>query len=90
MDESEIFKLSGDKCILTIRGADPWCSKKYDIKKHPYYKYLGEADKKNRFDTAKFLVNYRREKFLKKIGATKDEDIVRLYFFPEDFEDECA
>ena len=90
MDESEIFKLSGDKCILTIRGADPWCSKKYDIKKHPYYKYLGEADKKNRFDTAKFLENYRKEKFLKKIGATKDEDIVRLYFFPEDFEEECA
>ena len=86
MDESEIFKLSGDKCLLTIRGADPWCSKKYDIKQHPYYKYLAEADKRNSFDTAKYIKEYKKEKFFKKIGVKKNEDVVRLYF-DEELED---
>ena len=90
MDESEIFKLSGDKCILTIRGADPWCSKKYDIKQHPNYKYLGEANEKYKFDTEKYLKKYMANKMKKKNTADfkieDDEEIIEIYFDENNYE----
>lgn len=39
----------GGKCILQIRGARPFFSDKYDITKHPNYRYLSDADPKNWF-----------------------------------------
>ena len=87
MDESEIFKLPGDKCILTIRGANPWCSYKYDIKKHPNYKYLAEADKSNRFDSKKYLENYEKRKNVTDIKLGEDEEIISLFFDPDDYDE---
>ena len=37
--------MSGDKCILQLRGLPPFLSPKYDLKKHPNYRYTAEADK---------------------------------------------
>ncbi len=51
----ELAVLDGGKCILQLRGVRPFKSDKYDITKHPFYKYLSDADKKNTFDIEKFL-----------------------------------
>ena len=55
MSEDEIAVMDGNKCILQLRGVRPFFSDKYDIKEHPRYKYLAEADKKNFFDVKEFL-----------------------------------
>jgi type IV secretion system protein VirD4 len=47
--------MDGHKCILQLRGLRPFLSPKYDLKKHPNYKYTAEADKRNIFDTARFI-----------------------------------
>lgn len=46
MTTSEITTMPGDKCILQLRGLPPFYSPKYDLKKHPNYKYTAEFDKK--------------------------------------------
>ncbi len=46
MATSEITTMPGDKCILQLRGLPPFFSPKYDLKKHPNYKYTAEFDKK--------------------------------------------
>ena len=46
MTTSEITTMPGDKCILLLRGLPPFFSPKYDLKKHPNYKYTAEFDKK--------------------------------------------
>ena len=51
----ELAVLDGGKCILQLRGVRPFLSDKYDITRHPLYKYLADADKKNAFDIERFL-----------------------------------
>ena len=51
----ELAVLDGGKCILQLRGVRPFLSDKYDITKHPNYKYLSDYDPKNNFDIEKFL-----------------------------------
>ena len=51
----ELAVLDGGKCILQLRGVRPFLSAKYDITKHPHYKYLSDADPRNAFDIEKFL-----------------------------------
>ena len=51
----ELAVLDGSKCILQLRGVRPFLSRKYDITKHPNYKYLSDFNEKNNFDIAKFL-----------------------------------
>ena len=51
----ELDVLYGAKCILQLRGVRPFLSDKYDITKHPNYKYLADSDKKNAFDIGRFL-----------------------------------
>lgn len=46
MTTSEITTMPGDKCILQLRGLPPFFSPKYDLKKHPNYKYTAKFDKK--------------------------------------------
>ena len=55
MDVDELAVLDGGKCILQLRGVRPFLSDKYDITRHPNYKYLADADKKNKFDIERFL-----------------------------------
>ena len=51
----ELAVLDGGKCILQLRGVRLFLSEKYDITKHPNYKYLSDADRRNTFDIEKFL-----------------------------------
>ena len=55
MSIDELSVMDGGKCILQLRGVRPFFSDKYDITKHPKYKYLSDFDKKNAFDIEKFL-----------------------------------
>ena len=55
MSEDEIAVMDGGKCILQLRGVRPFFSEKYDITKHPKYKYLSDFDKENAFDMEKHL-----------------------------------
>ena len=55
MSQDELAVLGGGKCILQLRGVRPFLSDKYDITKHPNYKYLSDANPKNAFDIEKFL-----------------------------------
>lgn len=51
----ELAVLDGGKCILQLRGVRPFMSNKFDITKHPNYKYLSDADPRNNFDIKKYL-----------------------------------
>ena len=51
----ELAVLDGGKCILQLRGVRPFMSNKFDITKHPNYKYLSDADPRNNFDIEKYL-----------------------------------
>ena len=55
MSQDEIAVMDGAKCILQLRGVRPFLSNKYDITKHPNYKYLSDADPKNTFDVEKYM-----------------------------------
>ena len=55
MSMDELAVMDGGKCILQLRGVRPFYSDKYDLTKHPNYKYTADADKKNLFDIGKFL-----------------------------------
>ena len=41
--------------MLQIRGVRPFLSEKYDLTKHPNYKYTSDADPKNAFNIEDFL-----------------------------------
>ena len=62
MTQDEIAVMDGGKCILQVRGVRPFFSDKYDITRHPNYKYLSDADKKNAFDTGRYLAFIRKTK----------------------------
>ena len=56
MTMDELTTMPGNKCILQLRGLRPFFSPKYDLKKHPNYKYTAEADKKrNAFHLEKLI-----------------------------------
>ncbi len=55
MTQDEIATMDGNKCILQLRGVRPFFSDKFDITKHPRYKYLADADKKNIFDIERYM-----------------------------------
>ena len=59
MTTSEITTMPGDKCILQLRGLPPFFSPKYDLKKHPNYKYTAEFDKKKNAFHLESLFRYR-------------------------------
>ena len=47
--------MDGEKCILQVRGERPFLSRKYDIEKHPNYRYLADFHPKYTFDIEKYL-----------------------------------
>ena len=55
MSQDELAVMDGGKCILQLRGVRPFLSDKYDITKHPNFKYTADADKRNTFDIEAFL-----------------------------------
>ena len=55
MSQDELAVMDGGKCILQLRGVRPFLSNKYDITKHPNYKYTSDYDKKNELSIDRFL-----------------------------------
>ena len=51
----ELAVMDGGKCILQLRGVRPFLSDKYDITRHPNYKYLSDANPRNAFEIEKYL-----------------------------------
>ena len=51
----EIAVMDGAKCILQVRGERPFLSNKYDIEKHPNYRYLADFNPKLAFNIEKFI-----------------------------------
>ena len=62
MSQDELAVMDGGKCILQLRGVRPFLSNKYDITKHPNYKYTSDFDKKNALDMERFLSHRLRLK----------------------------
>ena len=55
MTMDELTTMDGNRCILQLRGLRPFFSPKYDLKKHPNYRYTAEADKRNAFDISRLV-----------------------------------
>ena len=75
MSQDEIAVMDGGKCILQVRGVRPFFSEKYDITRHPQYKYLSDADKKNAFDVDRYLAAMRR----RQRQVVTQEEVFDLY-----------
>lgn len=84
MTQDEIATMDGGRCILQVRGVRPFFSEKYDITRHPRYKYLADADKKNTFDVDRYLSSLRRKR---RQVVTEDEtfDLYDIDLSDEDF-----
>lgn len=67
---SEVGLLKTDECILSIRGVEPFISRKYDITKHSSYKELLDFDKKNIY-TFKNSFTRKAEAFFKDINEVE-------------------
>ena len=74
MSQDEIAVMDGGKCICMLRGVRPFLSSKYDITKHPMYKYLSDFDKKNTFETERFLRHIRKPK-----PQIKPNEVIEVY-----------
>ena len=59
MAPDELITMDGNKCILQLRGLRPFLSPKFDLKKHPNYKYTAEADKRNAFELDRLITRRR-------------------------------
>ena len=55
MSQDELAVMDGGKCVLQLRGVRPFLSNKFDITKHPNYKYTSDFDKRNELDIERFL-----------------------------------
>ena len=60
MSQDEIAVMDGGKCLCLLRGVRPFLSYKYDITKHPRYKYLSDYKKENAFNVEKYLERLRK------------------------------
>lgn len=65
MSQDELAVMDGGKCILQLRGVRPFLSDKYDITKHPNYKYTSDAKKENAFDIEKYMKRKQRRAKIK-------------------------
>lgn len=62
MTQDELAVMDGGKCILHLRGVRPFLSDKYDITRHPNYRYTSDFDPRNAFDIEKYLSTKLRPK----------------------------
>lgn len=71
---------------LAATGCASVLSEKFDITKHPRYKYLADADKKNTFDVDRFLTATRR----KRQQVVTQDEVFDLYEIDLSDEDAAA
>lgn len=77
MTMDELATMDGSKCILQLRGVRPFFSSKYDLTKHPNYKYTADYNKKLTFDM---------EALLKSQLKMKPGDVFDVYEIDDDSE----
>lgn len=66
---AEVGLIKSDECILTIRGLNPFISKKYDLEKHKNYSYTLDSNSANYFKKKEI----KEEKYLlEEIESTKE------------------
>ena len=71
MSQDELAVMDGGKCIYMLRGVRPFLSEKYDLTKHPNYKYTADADPKNVFDMERYMKKQR--------AVVKPTDTIEVY-----------
>ena len=59
MTQDELAVMDGGKCIFMLRGVRPFFSDKYDLTRHPNYKYTADADPNNVFDMERYMKKQR-------------------------------
>ena len=59
MTQDELAVMDGGKCIFMLRGVRPFLSDKYDLTRHPNYRYTADADPKNVFDMKRYMKKQR-------------------------------
>ena len=72
MSEDELNVMDGEKCILQVRGVRPFFSNKFDITAHKHYRYLSDANPKNKFNL---------EHHINRKLVVKDTDEYEFYEF---------
>ena len=72
MSTDELAVMDGGKCILQVQGVRPFFSDKFDITKHPQYKYLSDFNKRNTFDV---------DRYLQRRLTVRPEDVFDCYEF---------
>lgn len=73
MTMDELAVMDGGKCILQLRGVRPFLSEKYDITKHPNYKYLSDFHPKNAFHIEKYLSHQLKLRLKEEFAAVEVE-----------------
>lgn len=69
MTQDELAVMDGGKCIFMLRGVRPFLSEKYDLTKHPNYKYTADADPKNVFDMTDIYLRSTRSIIRKRLSV---------------------
>ena len=59
MTQDELAVMDGGKCIFMLRGVRPFLSDKYDLTRHPNYRYTADTDPKNVFDMERYMKKQR-------------------------------
>ena len=59
MTQDDLAVMDGGKCIFMLRGVRPFLSDKYDLTRHPNYRYTADADPKNVFDMERYMKKQR-------------------------------
>ena len=62
MSQDELAVMDGGKCIYMLRGVRPFLSEKYNLTKHPNYRYTADADPKNLFDMERYMKRHPKVK----------------------------
>lgn len=73
MTRDQIETMSNSECLLFIRALRPFKTKKYDLNRHPNYKYLNEGKEGKAFPNP-FLIEYEDEAIEGNRVRTADEE----------------
>ena len=78
MSYYQLKTLNRNKCIVELSGIPPFLSDKYPTASHPNFKYLADADERNRFDFKKYWAR-QKKKEADHIGKLKRSDVYKMY-----------
>lgn len=62
MSVDELAVMPSSRCIVQVQGVRPFYSKKFDLTKHPQYKYTADANPKYAFDVKAYLAHRLKTK----------------------------